>query len=409
MKTSFLFISLFTGIASFSQVQDSVALGAGYMNESYYSLANGEVANVSNTNWDLAFDASAFGFTIRMNRKTDLLFLYPGTTADWATLDTTDHMTWEQYIDGYDSWEQGALNAPAGSAPEDLGWGEYNGITHVTEGTRLFVIKLDDDSYRKLFIETLASGVYTFKYANIDGTNEVTETITKSDYNDKNFIHYSILNEAIVEREPASVEWDIVFTNYVKELAPGYFSGVTGALTNTTYRPLTIAEVNDVPVVEADPITANYVSDIEVIGYDWKTFNMGTFSYTIEDSLCYFLKDDADNIWKLVFTGFVGSSNGKIYFTKEQVTFASIEENKTAPMTAYPVPANDFVNIRTNGTVLETILVFNTAGQLVLTQAVSNESGIITMPVNELQNGLYMLQMVSVNHEVFTQKINVQH
>src|SRR5687767_5983376 len=117
MRTSLLIFSLSVSLVASSQELDSVILGPGYSNESYYSFENGEVANVSNLNWDLAFDLSAYGATIRMNRKTDVLFLYPGTASDWATVDTAGHTGWDQYIDGYESWSQGALNAPATSAP----------------------------------------------------------------------------------------------------------------------------------------------------------------------------------------------------------------------------------------------------------------------------------------------------
>lgn len=409
MKSYILFGILLTGISANSQTPDSVILGPGYSNESYYSFENGEVSNVSNSNWDLAFDLSGYGASIRMNRKINVLYLYPGSAADWNTIDTAGHLSWNQYIDGYDSWSQGALNAPANSSdPSDLGWGSYNTITHITEGSRIFVIKLDDDSYRKLFIETLASGIYTFKYANIDGSNLVTETITKADYTGQNFIHYSILNEQIVDREPASDDWDIVFTNYVLELAPGYFSGVTSVLSNSTFRALTVSESNNVPVVESDLNANPYDSQIDLIGYDWKSFNMGTFTYEIEDSLCYFIKDENNNVWKLVFTGFAGSSTGKIYFTKEKVAFASVNENQPVEISVYPVPANDFVNVGCNGTDLVIVQLFSVTGQLVWSESSLNKD-IAQIPLSEIPNGFYIVQMISSDNQTFTQKIQVQH
>lgn len=408
MKKSLLIIAAGFGLNSISQTLDSVILGAGYANESYYSLANGEVANVSNLNWDLAFDLSPFGSTIRMNRKTDVLYLYPGTAADWSTVDTAGHLNWEQYIDGYTSWSEGALNAPADiSNPVDLGWGNYNTITHITEGSRLFVIKLDDDSYRKLLIETLASGVYTFKYANIDGSNEVSETITKSTYTGQNFIHYSILNETVVDREPASADWDLVFTNYVLELAPNYYSGVTGALSNSTFRTLTTAKVNGVPAADANYATATYTDEANTIGYDWKTFNMGTFSYDIPDSLCYFVKDENDNTWKIVFTGFVGSSNGKIYFTKEQITFASTLENNPNSFSIYPNPAADLIYL--NGENLKLVNIHNSAGQLIYSETLAEGQSLYTIPVSDLNAGLYILQVTTTENEIITKKLTIQN
>lgn len=410
MKTVLLFTAIITGINAQSQTIDSVVLGPGYANESYYNFENGEVVNVNNANWDLAFDLSPFGATIRMNRRTDLLFIHPGTSADWATLDTTGHLGWDQYIDGYTSWSEGALNAPANiSDPADLGWGMYNSITHITDGSKLFVIKLDDDSYRKLFVEQLASGAYTFKYANIDGSNEVSETITKSTYSGKNFIYYSLLNEAVVDREPLSTEWDIVFTNYVLELAPGYFSGVTGALSNSTFQTMSVAESNDVPVNDANMNANIYDGAINTIGYDWKYFDMGTFSYVILDSLCYFVKDENDEVWKLVFTGFGGGANGKIYFTKEQVAFASLNETNQNGVSVFPVPASNQITVSTIAYNAETIIIHNAAGQIVYSQNCANENSTTTFSVENFENGIYLLQLITSEKEIITKKISVQH
>jgi len=48
------------------QIFDVVSIGPGYTNQSFYSLANGEISNELNTNWDLAFQISGFQATIRI-------------------------------------------------------------------------------------------------------------------------------------------------------------------------------------------------------------------------------------------------------------------------------------------------------------------------------------------------------
>lgn len=403
-------MGLSTAMKVSCQEQDSVTLGASYMNESYYSLENGEVQNLTNLNWDLAFDLSPYGGAIRLNRKTDVLFLYPGSSTDWSSLDTAGHLTWNQYNNGYESWSDGALNSPADiSDPSDLGWGLYNGITHVTEGSRIFVIKLDDDSYRKLFVEQLAAGTYTFKYSNIDGTNEVNETIVKSDYTGKNFIHYSILNEGILDREPASADWDLVFTNYVLELAPGYFSGVTGVLTNSTFRAITVSESNAVPFADAYYDMNPFQSEINVIGYDWKTFNSGTFTYEIEDSLCYFIQDENENVWKLIFTGFSGGATGKIFFTKEQVTFAELDGLEFENTILYPVPANDNLYIKTNLDAISSISIYSVSGQLLKVYTDFVNEGEIVISTTDFNNGIHVVQITMDSGEIQNHKIIVQH
>ena len=48
-------------------VNDSVILGSGAINQSFYSLGQGEVSNISNTDWDLQIATSAFSSSLRIN------------------------------------------------------------------------------------------------------------------------------------------------------------------------------------------------------------------------------------------------------------------------------------------------------------------------------------------------------
>ena len=50
------------------------------------------------------------------------------------------------------------------------------------------------------------------------------------------------------------------------------------------------------------------------IGYDWKSFNLGTFQYDILDSLSYFVAAKNDTAYQLQFLEFPGGSTGNIKF-----------------------------------------------------------------------------------------------
>tara|TARA_B110000037_G_scaffold223197_1_gene303709 strand:+ start:13512 stop:14726 length:1215 start_codon:yes stop_codon:yes gene_type:complete len=374
-----------------AQVSDSVALGAGYMNESYYSLEDGEVVNVANNTWDLAFDMSNFGATIRANRLSEV-YLYPGGVGDWETLDTAGITGWTRYYNGDANWSYGALNAPA--SPDDavdLGWGEYNTTTHYTEGSRLFVVKLQSGDYKKLFIEELGAGAYTFQYDLLDNSDLTNDVIAKADYSDQNFIHYSLETKVIVSREPISAEWDIVFSNYHSEVAPDAYYGVTGVLSNIGTET---QEINDVPLADAT-FGGAFDTEANIIGYDWKSFNIDTYAYDIADSLTYFVFTQAGDVWKLVMTGFNGSSDGKIYFTKEMISAAGIEEANTIQITTYPNPAVNVLNISSTETI-ENVKIYNINGQLVLSN--SNESNsTIQLDVAQFENGIYILETTTLS------------
>lgn len=397
----FLLCSIGFTTFAFGQTADMVSLDAGYANESYYSFATGEVANVNNYNWDLAFELSAWGAGVRLNRKNATLYVSPGAAADWATLDTNGmQASWEQSINGYDWWNEGALNNVADPLDAfDIGWGQYNSVTHQIIGSRIFVLKYTSGDYKKLIIESLISGDFVLKHADLNGANEITTTITKSNYSDRNFVYYDVLNDVIVNREPMNTSWDIVFTNYVLELAPGYFGGVTSVLHNDG---VVVSRVSGVPTASAVP--SSWDTTIATIGYDWKSFNSTTFTYDIVDSLCYFVQLESGDVWKLIFTGFEGSSTGTIHFTKEQVEFAGIPTHEGANLEVSPNPASDQISINYPHKIESTTLL-NMNGQIVFQQS----GGISTVDVSNLDNGVYFLRVSDASNMSATKKISIQH
>lgn len=397
-----LFTTALINNISAQVVNDSVAIAPGYMNQSYYNLQSGEVSNISNNDWDLAFDVSAFGAAIRLNRRIDNIYVAPIDTADWLGLDTTGYITWDEYSDGYDAWANGALNAPADpEVAEDLGWGLYNTITHATIGNRIFLVKQSGGEFKKLWIKKLASGTYTFVHANIDNTEEATVTILKADYSDKNFIYYELSTATIVDREPASTEWDLVFTNYVAEVAPDYYYGVTGVLINNQ---TLVFRSSTLPVEDATYLGGEFSSIISTIGYDWKSFNMETFTYDIADSLCYFIQTQTGDVWKLVFSGFNGSSDGKMYFSKEKIETASITSFEGSSILCYPNPSKEIIHVSVLGQNLDQIELYDSNGQLLFsTNNIASTNSQIDL--TNYSNGIYFLRVTMLDGNSTNQRV----
>ena len=97
-------------------------------------------------------------------------------------------------------------------------------------------------------IEELAGGVFSFKYANLDSSDEIVTSIDQSEYNEKNFVYYSLSSHMALDREPLMSDWDLTFTKYIATLSPGVYYSVSGALSNNN---IEVAEVNDL----SDPFT----------------------------------------------------------------------------------------------------------------------------------------------------------
>lgn len=403
-------ILLVAGLVAFSTakaqtfVSDSVSMNTGYPNESYYSLENGEVLNVSNQTWDLAFDLGQFGAGVRVNQHAGVEVYVHGTNTDWSTLDTTG-MAWNKLNNSDKYWGTGALNTAAGSSQIDLGWGEYNMTTHHINASRSFVLKFADGSYKKLLIESLVSGTYTFKTANLDGSSEISNTLTKTDYTNKNFAYYSIASNTILDREPTNNTWDFVFTKYATELFPGTFYTVTGALTN---KGVYVRQADNTAPMDAvyDDFTTDSV--INVIGYDWKAFGGG--GYTIKDSLSYFVEDKGGNLWQLKFERFDGSSTGKIVFGKRKISGASlVEQSDISSLGIAPNPASNNATIAFNSLVNETAISIVGMNGKVVYQNTLNGTGMKTLNVDvtSFRQGMYIVQLTTKNG-VSTAKLIVQ-
>ncbi|MDF1672157.1 MAG: PKD domain-containing protein [Vicingaceae bacterium] len=76
--------------------------------------------------------------------------------------------------------------------------------------------------------------------------------------------------------------------------------------------------------------------------------------------------------------------------------------------TVYPNPASDIVNIRAeNSSVINEIIIFNTMGQIVLSDNSLNRSSQVQIDVSRLKDGLYFLNIKS-EKGVTTKKINIK-
>tara|TARA_B100000242_G_scaffold293710_1_gene272704 strand:+ start:1603 stop:2847 length:1245 start_codon:yes stop_codon:yes gene_type:complete len=400
-------------LCSYSQNSDSVILNSSYTNQSFYNLNDGEIANIDNTNWDLAFSSSGYGSAIRINAQAGVeLFVYPnGDINDWNSVDITNINNWSSIINSDTTWTIGAFNATSDPTNSlDLGWGVYSTITHHITGDSIHIIKLSNGDYKKLQMIKLSSGVYDFKYANIDGSNEVTTNVSKSNYISKNFGYYSLTNEAELDREPDSDSWHILFTKYVSEIYPGTNYAVTGVLTN---KDIEVAKAEGVDISNVNYNSYSFSSQINTIGYNWKSYNMSSFSYDIVDSLCFFIKDDFGSIWKLQLTGFEGSSSGKINFNIENILSASDNVLDKNVFAIYPNPTKSkeikiIYDLNYSTSSLNKFDFYDLNGKLVKSLKLAN-NGFFERDVNlyDLKSGIYFVSLIT-DEKSFQQKLIIQ-
>ena len=404
MNKIFTTLLLFISLNLFSQNQ-SISLLPSYTNQSFYSLENGEVANLNNTDWDLAFSTATMSSSIRINAGMGTeLYSYPlGDTTDWNTFNSSNLSNWLPIYNSDTNWFVGAFDKNSTSM-FDMGWGMYSMITHHVTGDSLYAIKTVGGDWKKLWIQKLANDEYTFKYANLDGTNEINTSVSKLNYSDKNFIYYSLDQNSVLDREPNSIDWDITFTKYITPVQ-GMPYGVTGVMSNDGVQ---VAQVDNLPDPNSysDYSQHSMSTEINTIGYDWKSFDMSTFSYSVEPYRCYFVKDLQDKVWRIIFTSFEGSSTGNIDFnTQEMTSSTSISELQSDISTfeIYPNPITDNnLTIVFDNSFYETQLeIFTVTGKQVFDKNINGagfQAKSLSLP--NLDKGLYIVSISSRGNSI---------
>lgn len=394
-----ILLILFAGIYSvmgqgMTNSTDTLSMYPGYSNDIYYSMTNGEIANIPRAGWDIAFYTNAFSAGIIINEGFGVeLYSYPnGDTADWATVDTTGLSTWTPLYNSPELWEDGAFNVGATGHP-DYGWGVYNMVTHSVVGDSLYIIKTSEGNYKKLWIVQKISvdNLYEVKFANIDGSEEIDAPLDIKPYTEKNFVYYSIDNNNLFDREPLE-DWDIMFTKYIdftQDMSGNMVEYlVTGATSNVDHFANKFTEVG----ADFDDWSSQPFDSLKnTIGYDWKSFDMGTFSWVVDDSTAFFVKNTAGDVYKLVFTYWAGAGSGEFALNKEMVSATSVDDItiEEAQFSLFPNPASGEVTVNLSDEVFNgTVVLSDLSGKTILRE---NITGSKVLSVSELDAGIYFV------------------
>jgi hypothetical protein len=408
-----MYSSLFNTVFAQANVyqHDTISMEAGRTHDVFYSLKTGDKFQQVRSNWDIQFSTRKYDVTIRSNGAQGVaLYAYPNTgISGWGSMDTTGLYMWPTLNDSDKDWEMGAFNANGTGSELDYGWGVYNMISHNISGDSLFFIKVPISSSEYFFLKLWiveknpVANKYTFKFANLDGSDENEVVLNCNDFSTRNFVGYDFKIKAFVDREPASADWDLLFAKYVTFYQNVMWYPVTGALQNYNVE-VAAYQLVDTTLMDFS-INALDSASISTIGNNWITLMGGMPpSYAITDSLVYFVSDQESSIWKLVFEYYV-SAEGKIGFRK-----MLIEDH--AGITETPGVSKGNIAISPNPATSSTQLLFtadmrgeaevsviNLTGQTVYRKNISYISGLNTenIDVANLPAGVYVVSLRAGN------------
>ena len=287
------------------ETTSSVFIDSDYKYQVFYDLeTNTEVAKNLTTAWDIAFECNNNRHHVKVNSSKGMLVSATGQTG-FAEVKSKSGVKW--------IWDNpnGLMDSTA------IGeWGVNNG-NNVDSKNEIFLLDLGYDNqgkqlgYKKMQILGLEGDEYSVKIADLSGNNEFVLFFNKD--NDYNFVFLSISNRELVSIEPPKADWDLVFTKYThtffmpEPLAYGV-SGILISSNSTTVHEDTIHGFENIDYQIAQEL--NYSTDVNTIGYDWKSYSHDSGGYTILDN-SYVIKNRSGDYYKFHLIDFYNSSGQK--------------------------------------------------------------------------------------------------
>ncbi len=293
----------------------TIELGQYYKYQVYFDMGTGQsVANNEKDDWDLGFASADSCSNIILNTSKFMMAANTGLI-DFQAVTDTSGLIWR-----FDK---------ANGDPDSAAIGNWFNITmnDTTYPKNVYVIDggLNELGvhlgYKKIIFEELKNGQYSFKFANLNGSEEYSFTVIKDP--DVNFVSFSFKNGGKqVEIQPEKNSWDLLFTQYTDLLFTDdnepYPYIVTGTLINRNGVEVafdTLMKFSDITI--SDISTFNFSTDHNKIGYEWKIYDFDNSIYTVFSSYNYIIIDVEGFYYKLRFIGFYNNMGEKGYPTIE--------------------------------------------------------------------------------------------
>tara|TARA_B100001741_G_scaffold209602_1_gene173338 strand:- start:668 stop:1900 length:1233 start_codon:yes stop_codon:yes gene_type:complete len=396
-KITFILISALCLINLKAQEYVGLSMGPSYAYDIYYSLTDGITASPERTNWELAFSTNPYNNNIRINSGNNVkLYEVTSDINEWENITELSSNSMQLRNSNVD-WSFGAfvVNTSDGL---NYGWGDYNTETNIIEGSRIYIITYGTNT-KKMIINSLDSGVYNIIISNLDGSSQEDVSIDVTPFSNKNFIYYSLQSGEIIDREPNSNQWDLLFTKYEEDLnndianpleyEQAYF--VTGVLTNGNL----IAQYEGSTEDNSNIMDLDTTRNINAIGYDWKEYS-GSF-VMVSDRSYYISDQNEQSVYKIIFESFSGQSSGNISFNileTEQLMSAQEYGLSSDEINIYPNPSSGifFLDLKSSSNI--NITVKNMAGQTIKTQKLNTSNWI---DLSDQAQGFYIIHITGTN------------
>ena len=275
----------------------TIPMGSNYMTQTYYNLENNQIVSQNNRiDWDIAFESKRDSNYIYLNSsKFVQVWLIREIPFDEPI--NLEQALWQ--------WDQSCL-VNSGTAIDNLSQEDVYYVIDLGLDENL-----EGSGFIKFKVINSDSNGYTFRYSSIDNSTDTTLSINKNESYNK--IHFSFINNSIMNVEPESTNWNLLFSSYTHIFPENTPYLVTGVLINSQLVSVacdTTSLFDEISINSAQSFSYSNCEDI--IGYNWKTFDFESNSYTINQTKTYIVKND-NQYYKLRFLDFYNESGEKGY------------------------------------------------------------------------------------------------
>lgn len=276
-----------------------IGMGANYQHQVWYDLGENKVVATNNRfGWDLAFDCSDTGSNVYLNTAVAM-------TAALAPTDDLDAGIIPEDLD--------FKTDPPGAHPDSLALAGCLQTMRVWIVDRGYDVSGKSRGKYKVRFAGEEDGVYKFQYAKLNGTEVFSAAVTKN--NTHNRIAFSFETGEVTVTEPGKETYDLCFTQYMhifqNPYTPYLVSGVLLNPYNTSAAPDTVLSFSAIGPEHLDGYVLSREAD--VIGYNWKYYDLEAGVYTVFPELNYIVRDHEGFYYKLHFVDFYNAAGEKGY------------------------------------------------------------------------------------------------
>lgn len=278
-----------------------VDMGENYEFQYYINLRQNKIVLVNrHNNWDLALECKSNGHAIYLNGG-EAMAAYNTNKQDFSLVNGMD------VSKASENWQ---YDRPSGNI-------DSTAIGNWKLSNDVYIIRLDKDGnkLRKLQITYEDNFQYILAVGDINSVSSASITIKKNP--NQNFVYFSFdLLKTIEGVEPADkTTWDLQATLYsfiFYDQKPALPYVVNGFMLNPNETLGYKDSLNEYNAIDGNFLPSIVLtSQNDIIGYDWKQYDINSNLYSVNKKYNYIIKTQNDAVFKIRFLDFYSATGVK--------------------------------------------------------------------------------------------------